>query len=149
MPAARSLSARTPRLGFTVPLAAVFALAAVGVAGCSNTQPAANRAPHTGSATASTVNGVQQVTIHASDFRFSPSTITVHPGKVKVILINDGGGAPHNFQVPKFPSDWIPLTDNGATKQTTFTAPAPGRYQFLCTIHTRQGMTGTLVVLPS
>ena len=149
MPAARSLSARTLRAGSAAPLAAALVLLAVGIAGCSKTQPAANKAPHTGSATASTVNGVQQVTLHASDFRFTPSTITVHPGKVRVILINDGGGAPHDFQVPKFPSDWIPLTDNGATKQTTFTAPAPGRYQFVCTIHTKQGMTGTLVVLPS
>jgi plastocyanin len=149
MPAARSLSARTLRAGSAAALAAALVLLAVGIAGCSNTQPAANKAPHTGSATASTVNGVQQVTLHASDFRFTPSTITVHPGKVRVILINDGGGAPHDFQVPKFPSDWIPLTDNGATKQTTFTAPAPGRYQFVCTIHTKQGMTGTLVVLPS
>ncbi|HEU5006529.1 MAG TPA: cupredoxin domain-containing protein [Jatrophihabitantaceae bacterium] len=146
MPVARSLSARTVRAGSVGVLAAA---AALGLAACSNTQPAANKAPHTGSATASTVNGVQQVTIHASDFRFSPSTITVHPGKVKVILVNDGGGAPHNFQVPKFPSDWVPLTANGDTKESTFTAPAPGRYQFVCTIHTQQGMTGTLVVLPS
>ena len=125
------------------------AAAALGLVACSNTQPAANKAPHTGSATAAIVNGVQQVTIHAGDFRFAPSTITVHPGKVKVILINDGGGAPHDFQVPKFPSDWVPLTANGDTKESTFTAPAPGRYQFVCTIHTQQGMTGTLVVLPS
>jgi plastocyanin len=125
------------------------ALAALGLAACSNTQPAANKAPHTGSATASVVNGVQQVVVHATDFRFSPSTITVHPGKVKLILVNDGGGAPHDFEVSKFPSDQVPLTANGDTKESTFTAPAPGRYQFVCTIHTQQGMTGTLVVLPS
>ena len=136
-------------LGRAGAAAAIVVVCTVSVAGCSNGQPAANKAPHTGSVTASTVDGIQQVTVHATDFRFSPSTITVHPGKVTIILVNDGGGAPHDLQVVKDPSDDVPLTQNGQTKQTTFIAPAPGRYQFVCTLHTKQGMIGTLVVLPS
>ncbi|MEO8888069.1 MAG: cupredoxin domain-containing protein [Jatrophihabitantaceae bacterium] len=128
---------------------AVLLVAGVALSGCSNRNSSAVRQPHTGSATASSVNGVQQVTLHASDFRFSPSTITVHPGKVTVILINDGGGAPHNFLVTDFPADFVPLAANGQTEQATFTAPSPGTYQFVCTIHTTQGMVGKLVVLPS
>lgn len=140
-----SLARRTRPLVALVSLSAAIAAA---LSGCSG-QTAAQKAPHTGSATASTVNGVQQVTVHVTDFRFHPSTITVHQGRVRVILINDGGGTPHDWQLPKFPSDWVPLTNNGQSKQTTFTTPGPGRYQFVCTIHTQQGMTGTLVVLPS
>lgn len=98
-------------------------------------------------ATASTVNGIQQITLHAKDFSFSPSTITVHPGKVRIVLINDGGGAPHDWQLPDFPADFVPQANSGQTKEATFTAPSPGRYRFVCTFHTRQGMTGTLVVL--
>jgi plastocyanin len=129
--------------------AAALAVLAVAAAGCSNTKSPEAKAPHSGAATASTVNGIQQVTVHATDFRFTPSTITVHPGKVRIVLINDGGGAPHDLEVVKDPADHVPLTQNGQTKQITFTAPAPGRYQFVCTIHVKQGMTGTLVVLPN
>jgi plastocyanin len=123
---------------------------AASLASCSNTSSAVNRQPHSGAATASTVNGIQQVTIDAGDdYRFHPSTITVHPGKVEVILHHTGTGAPHNFEVTSFPADFVPLTTSGETREATFVAPAPGRYQFVCTIHLRQGQTGTLVVLPN
>ncbi|WAX59190.1 cupredoxin domain-containing protein [Jatrophihabitans cynanchi] len=128
---------------------AAITLATAGVlAGCTS-KSAADRQPHSGSGTASVVDGVQQITLHATDFRFSPSTITVHPGKVRIVVVNDGGGAPHDWKLPDFPADYVPLASNGQTKEATFTAPAAGRYQFVCTIHTKQGMTGTLVVLPS
>jgi plastocyanin len=123
------------------------ALLAVGVAACSNSQGATNRRPNTGSATASAVNGVQQVTISAGDdYRFHPSTITVHPGKVRIVLKHPGTGAPHNWQLPQFPADFVPLTAAGQSRTATFTAPSPGRYQFVCTIHVKQGQRGTLIV---
>ncbi len=123
------------------------ALLSMGAAACSNDQGATNRRPHTGSATASTVNGVQQVTITAGDdYRFRPSTITVHPGKVEIVLKHPGTGAPHDWQLSKFPADFVPLTAAGQTRTVTFTAPSPGRYQFVCTIHTRQGQLGTMIV---
>jgi plastocyanin len=126
----------------TVSLALPLALAACGSSGGGSTAP-----PAAGS-TASSVGGLQQITVHAKDFSFTPSTITVHPGRVRIVLVNDGGGAPHDWQLPDFPADFVPLASNGQTKEATFTAPSPGRYRFVCTIHTRQGMTGTLVVLP-
>lgn len=132
-------------------IAPAAALLIAGVlAGCSNTESSASREPHDqGSGTASTVNGVQQITVKAKNFRFTPSTITVHPGKVTVLLVNQDQGTPHDFSIPNFPADFIPLTNGGKTAEATFTAPSPGTYQFVCTIHTRQGMTGKLVVLPS
>lgn len=118
------------------------------VAGCSNTQAPAASGPHSGTETATTAGGVQTVTIKAgSDYRFSPSTIVVRPGKVKVILQNtEKNGAPHNFQVTDFPADFVPAAGAGQTQTATFVAPAPGRYRFVCTFHVRQGQTGTLVV---
>ncbi len=114
------------------------------LAGCTSSRP------RTGSGTASTVGGVQQITVTASDnYRFNPSTITVHPGKVRVVLVNSGNGAPHDWQLPKYPDDNVPLTARGQTQQATFTAPSPGTYQFVCTIHEKDGQTGTLVVLPN
>ncbi len=139
----------TARLVPTRALAASLVLVAAVTAGCSNNKSAANREPYSGSATASVVNGVQQVLITVDGtFRFSPSTITVHPGKVHIVLQHTGGGAPHNFQLVGFPGDFVPDTDPGETKSVTFTAPAPGTYQFECTIHVRQGQTGSLIVLP-
>ncbi len=123
------------------------ALFALGVSACSNDQAAVNRRPNTGSATASTVAGVQQVTLSAGDdYRFRPSTITVHPGRVRIVLQHPGTGAPHNWQLPLFPADFVPLTVAGQTRSATFTAPSPGRYEFVCTIHRKQGQRGTLIV---
>ncbi len=128
----------------------VFAVVVIAVAltACS-THNGPNDNPHPGAATASEVDGVQQITVEAtSDFRFRPSTITVHPGKVRVILKNVGNGAPHNWSLTGFPADFVPLTAAGQTAEAEFTAPSPGTYQFVCTIHLRQGQTGKLIVKP-
>jgi plastocyanin len=126
------------------------ALAFVSIAGCTNRKASPNRAGHPGAATASVVDGVQQITLTVDNgFRFNPSTITVHQGTVKVTLVHKGTGAPHDFSVTGFPADNVPLARGGATTSATFTTPSPGSYQFVCTIHVAQGMTGTLVVLPS
>ncbi len=118
------------------------------VAGCQS-KSAINREPQSGSVTASAVNGVQTVVLQTdARYRFTPDTITVHPGKVKIVLEHTGGGAPHDWQLQGFPGDYVPLTQSGQTRSVEFTAPAPGTYQFICTIHVAQGQTGTLVVLP-
>jgi plastocyanin len=134
----------------TVATLAVLGGLLAGAAGCSNTQSAANREPHTGSASATLVDGVQQITLTVGPtFRFAPSTITVHPGRVKITLHHLGTGAPHDWQLTSIPGDYIPIIGDNQSESITFTAPAPGRYQFQCTIHLRQGQTGTMIVLPS
>lgn len=96
------------------------------------------------------MNGVQEVTVVVNDkFRFDPSRITVHPGTVKIILMHEGEGAPHDFSVNGAPGDHTGLVSAGGTTSATFTTPAPGTYTFECTLHVAQGMTGTLVVLPN
>ena len=106
------------------------------LAACSNTQSAANRQPHTGSATATVVNGVQEVTLTVGpSFRFSPSTITVHPGQVKITLHHLGTGSPHDWQLTGFPVAQIPILGDNQSQSVTFRAPSPGKYQFVCSIH--------------
>jgi plastocyanin len=96
------------------------------------------------------VNGVQDVTVDAGNtYRFDPSTITVHPGTVRIELVNTGSGAPHNWTVLGLPGGATPDTGGGRRSVVEFTAPAPGRYTVVCTIHQKQGQTGTLVVLPN
>lgn len=124
--------------------------AALVLAGCQ-TQSSINREPHTGVSTAAAAaNGVQQVVVTTDQsYRFRPSTIIVHPGKVKIILKHVGTGAPHDWSLLGFPADYVALTNPGETKFIDFVAPSPGRYTFECTIHVTQGQTGTLVVLPN
>ena len=119
------------------------------VAGCQS-QSAINREPHAGSTTASVTAGVQEVVITTDQsYRFKPSTITVHPGKVRITLKHVGTGAPHDWSLQDFPADYVPLVSAGQTKSVEFMAPGPGTYKFVCTIHVPQGQTGTLVVLPN
>ncbi|HEX8768973.1 MAG TPA: cupredoxin domain-containing protein [Jatrophihabitans sp.] len=133
----------------TLSRAAVLAMVAVSLAGCQ-TESSINREPHTGSTTASVTAGVQDVVITTDQhYRFKPSTITVHPGKVRITLKHVGTGAPHDWSLQDFPADYVPLVSAGQTKSVEFTAPAPGKYKFVCTIHVPQGQTGTLVVLPN
>jgi plastocyanin len=128
---------------------ALLAACLVLLAGCQ-TKSAINREPHTGSTTAAASDGVQNIVITTDQsYRFDPSTITVHPGKVKITLQHTGTGAPHNWSLVGFPGDAVPLVSPGQTRSVEFTAPAPGTYTFVCTIHVAQGQTGTLIVLPN
>ena len=128
---------------------AVVAAAVLGVAGCTNSQSPVNASPHTGTATASLVAGVQQVTITVgADDRFHPSTIVVHRGKVEIVLKHDAEGAPHDWSLTGFPADYVPTATGGQSRTASFIAPSPGKYRFVCTIHAKLGMTGTLVVEP-
>jgi len=131
-------------------VAGSLALIVLLLAGCQ-TKSAINREPHSGATTASVVAGVQTVALTTGpSYRFTPATITVHPGRVRITLTHTGkGGAPHDWQLLGLPAAYVPLINPGQTKTVEFTAPAPGTYTFICTIHVKQGQTGTLVVLPS
>lgn len=139
----------TPRLALAA--ATVAAAALLTACGSSGSARGNTAAKGSASATASSTGGVQKITVKAGDdFRFVPDTITVHPGKVTITLMNTGQGAPHNLQLPTLPfGDWVPLTSAGQSSSITFETPAAGTYQFICSIHARQGQVGKLIVLPS
>jgi plastocyanin len=128
---------------------ALVTVSMLALAGCVR-EPAVNARPHLGTATASVVAGVQQITLRSGlDLRFTPSTIIVHPGTVRLVLLNTskpGAGPPHNVTFAGLPTANIPNTDAGLQSSVMFTAPAPGTYNFVCSIHARQGQTGTLIV---
>lgn len=132
--------------------ATVLGLALVGLVllgGCVSKGPA-NREPYLGTGAASVVSGVQEITLTVDNsFRFAPSAFTVHPGRIRVVLHHTDKGSPHNWQLSGFPAAYVPTISAGRTNSVTFDAPAPGRYQFLCTIHERQGQVGTMTVLPT
>jgi plastocyanin len=139
------------RLRTALVAGAATSLSVLLLAGCQS-QSAINREPQSNVSYSATVtDGVQNVVITTDNkYRFTPDVITVHPGKVRITLKHlPTGGAPHDWQLQGFPADFVPLTQSGQTNTAEFIAPAPGRYQFVCTIHVVQGQTGTLVVLPN
>jgi plastocyanin len=132
-------------------LSRALAIAAVLVlsTGCAR-EASVNSQPHSGTGVASIVDGVQQVVIRSGiDLRFHPSTIVVHPGKVRLVLVNTakrGVGPPHNVQVAGLPAADVPDVQAGYSASVTFIAPEPGTYDFVCTIHAAAGQTGKLIV---
>lgn len=102
------------------------------------------------------------LTFDGSDmFQFIPATASVPAGAEVTVTFNNVGVLEHNWVL--IPSDVDPLRATnqdglpGATSGSvaaggsvtfTFTAPAPGDYQFVCTIpgHAAGGMVGTLRV---
>jgi plastocyanin len=144
-----TMPGRAARVRAVIATAAAAAVLAGGVA-CSNRDASINRRPQSGAAAASQIDGAQQVTIYVGDtYRFTPDVITVHPGLVRVVLVHQGTGAPHDLSVLGLPADFVPLVRPGGTTSATFMAPAPGKYTFVCTIHQAQGQTGTLIVTAS
>jgi plastocyanin len=141
-------------------LAAGAALTALGIAGCgSSAPPAASSPAPAGSATSSSpassspastggAAGEQAVTITGnSALRFSPMTVHVHTGKVRITL-KDMGAYPHNIVIPslKVTSATVTGDPGGLQKTFTVTFPHPGRYVFKCQYHASSGMVGAFVV---
>jgi plastocyanin len=123
---------------------AVVAAAAVLPLGCSGSKPAS-----TGPATSdpSSTDTVQSVTIRATDaFRFDPSQVTVHQGRVRLTLV-DTGSYPHNLVLPALHAKTADISGSPGEQRTTLTLDvAPGTYNFFCSYHSSAGMTGRLVV---
>ena len=138
-------------LNMRVRRASVAVLALLLATACSNAESPTNKRAHAGTATSSPgPDGLQTVTLTTGvDLRFHPSTIVVHPGKVRIVLRNTakpGAGPPHTLQVTGLPGAFIGTTQAGREQAVIFTAPAPGSYAFVCTIHATQNQTGKLIV---
>jgi plastocyanin len=76
---------------------------------------------------------------------FDPETVSVAGGGTVQVRFENVSIVPHNltFQDP-IDAATAPVVDPGAGETITFEAPAPGDYQFVCTLH--PGMDGTLTI---
>ena len=131
---------KTPRrltvLGF-VTAGALGAAACGGTAATASGRPAQHRTAKT-----------QQVTITGnSQFRFSPSTVRVHTGYVRITL-KDMGAYPHNIVIPalKVSSASVSGDPGGNTVSFTVDFRSKGRFPFHCEYHQSAGMVGNFVV---
>ena len=105
--------------------------------------------------------GANTLNISMSDFAFSPSSWSVTAGSSVTVTMKNTGAVPHTLTVmSKAVSGTYSYADKanvlfdsgpidaGASKTVTFTAPAAGTYQVICTQsgHFENGMVGQLTV---
>ena len=105
---------------------------------------------------AGTASADQTIPVTETEFAFDPSTINVRAGETVHFDVTNAGRFGHTMHIEGngLVADSLP---GGATlpsgQSTTFdvTFPAPGTYQFWCTLpnHRERGMEGTIVVAAS
>lgn len=114
----------------------------------TTTAPTATSAPPATTSPSTTPSNGTQIMISgtsASNFAFSPGTITIKAGTT--IVWTNMSDAPHtSTSDPGSPVTWDsgPLNTNGGTFSMTFSTP--GTYHYHCSIH--PFMHGTIVVTP-
>ena len=112
--------------------------------------PAPTVAAQAGGTAAATPTPIaQRVEVALAEFSFKPAELHVKTGAQVTAVATNGGVRKHTFTIPLLKADTGEIA-GGASANLSFTAPAPGRYNFLCTVgsHAEEGMVGVLVVDP-
>jgi plastocyanin len=137
------------RLALTMAGGAVAGVAVAGFTGQGAGAPPGQGPAAAGQATTGrAAAGSQQVTIMGnSALRFTPMTVHLHTGKVRITL-QDSGAYPHNIVIPALHVTSATVTGDPGGARTSFTVTFahPGRYAFSCQYHASAGMTGVFVV---
>lgn len=126
----------------------IMPLAVLAIAACGSGSSGSNAS--TPATAATPVPTAQVVTIHESEFKLDPSTVTLKAGTVTFNLVDDGK-FPHDLHIaPKGTTNELAASQRltvGGT--TTFTvALQPGTYDMWCAVdsHRQQGMQGSISV---
>ncbi len=98
------------------------------------------------------------------EFRYDPESASVASGAPVTVTFNNQGALEHDWMLVADGTDLAALTAEdalmpeahsgvlpaGQSNTFTFTAPAAGTYQIVCTVpgHAAAGMVGTLTVTP-
>lgn len=88
---------------------------------------------------------VTNLSVEATEFQFTPDTLSAPAGDINVTVVN-AGGVEHDFLIDELDGSHVHV-NVGETNDGTFSATA-GSYTFYCTIpgHRQAGMEGTLTV---
>ena len=135
------------RLGYLVTLLLCVACAGgdanTTAAVATTAAPAETTAP--GSSTTEAASAGGDVTVSASDFSFSPATVTISVGDSVTWTLADGAHTTSSGTAPDLDGIW----DQALTADApfTFTFEEPGTYEYFCRFHA-DFMTGTVVVEP-
>jgi len=112
-----------------------------------------------------------EITLNATDFAYTPVSVTVPVGEPVVLRLKNIGAVEHDFVVDKVTADVEVMQDSGSdahhahgaeanydlhfsaqpgeTSVIEFTITEPGTYTFYCSVagHKEAGMLGELVVI--
>jgi nitrite reductase (NO-forming) len=107
--------------------------------------PDATTSPATGADTST--GTTKSLTVSASEFAFTPSTLTVNKGDTVTVTFTNAGKYPHNFTVSDL-NVASKTIQPGESDTVTFTADKAGSFQYICSVptHKDKGMVGTLTV---
>ena len=102
--------------------------------------------PPVEASTVPTAASATSFTVEARELSFSPSELTIPASGTSTIVLHDFGALAHNFTVDELRIQIV--APPGRTGEATLLDPAPGTYQFYCSIsgHKEAGMVGTLIV---
>ena len=126
-----SLPART-----TITVAVALATAALFVA-CGGDE----EADYSGDADS---NAVQTVEVTASDFSFTPATLTAEVGGSFNLVLTNAGDAAHTFTIDEFDLD--AEVAPGEETSVTVSPSESGEFTYYCRFHQDQGMEGGITV---
>jgi uncharacterized cupredoxin-like copper-binding protein len=126
----------------------------------------------TGCAGTGVSQAATELTVEATDFAYTPASITVPAGQPVTLTLNNTGAVEHDFVVDKINVTDVEASDNGPamhhqmggdapdydlhffagagdTAVLKFTALEPGTYEIFCSIegHKAAGMIGKLIVV--
>jgi uncharacterized cupredoxin-like copper-binding protein len=104
-------------------------------------QPSTTPGPGPNEAAPATV-----VTIEAREFGFSPAAMTIPASGATRIVVKDAGQIVHNLTIDALGVQIV--VPPGGSSEVTLVDPAPGVYQFYCSVsgHREAGMVGTITV---
>jgi uncharacterized cupredoxin-like copper-binding protein len=90
---------------------------------------------------------VRQVDVSGTEFRFTPSSITLKEGERVRVVFTNIGSAPHDFTIEGLGIK-TKVIGSGQTDSIEFVAPASGNYTFFCSVpgHRQAGMEGNIKV---
>lgn len=103
---------------------------------------------NTGSGTSAVPNGpVKEINVSATEYSYTPSTITVNKGDSVKINFTNNGTAVHNLAITDFNVATNSIAP-GESDSIIFTADKSGSFSYFCSIggHRSLGMEGTLTV---
>jgi len=112
-----------------------------------------------------------ELTLDATDFAYSPLSITIPAGEPVLLTLKNSGNLEHDFVIEKIDVKTDVIQDSGSdahhahgaeanydlhfsaqggeTSVIQFTVSEPGAYQFFCSVagHKEAGMIGELIVV--
>jgi plastocyanin len=104
--------------------------------------------PSAGGVVFSNAAPAREIVIEASEYKFTPSTITIKEGESVKITMKNAGAMPHNWVVENMGGASIDLTNPGSSNSIVMTASQKGTFTTYCAIgsHRKLGMEGKLIV---